>query len=170
MVLVIAGHETTARILAAWTFELLSNRPLIAALRQEQADLVKSYPLDADNNYTNEHIKHMPLLDATFREIERLYGPVGEISRVARNDIIFYPADGSKPTTIKKGNRVAWSITATNRDPTVYPSPNTFNPYRWLDSSVTSSTTSSKDQDSDIGTVKVSSFRLGTFGAGHRVW
>ncbi|KAJ3051872.1 hypothetical protein HK097_007106 [Rhizophlyctis rosea] len=169
VVLVIAGHETTARTLAAWTVELLRHPSLITALRKEQEDLVKSYPCDADNNYTNEHIKHMPLLDATFREIERMYGPAGEISRVTRNDITFVPADGGKPTVIKKGNRIAWSVTATNRDPAVYPEPNAFNPCRWLNSSLTSSPTLSKDQDSDLGAVKVSSFRLGTFGAGHRV-
>ncbi|KAJ3032541.1 hypothetical protein HDV00_007416 [Rhizophlyctis rosea] len=168
VVLVIAGHETTAKTLAAWTVELLRQPSLITALRAEQDALVKSMPLDADGNYTNEHIKHMPLLDATFREIERLYGPAGEISRVVKNDLVFTPEGGGKPVVVKKGHTIAWSITTTNRDAAVYPNPDAFNPSRWLDTAH-SKLSSSEDTTSDLGAVKVSSFRLGTFGAGHRV-
>ncbi|KAJ3045986.1 hypothetical protein HK097_001071 [Rhizophlyctis rosea] len=171
VVLVIAGHETTARTLASFTVEILQNPTLLLDLRKEQSDLVQQFPLE-NGNYTNDHIKHMPLLDACFREIERMYGPAVEVSRVVRNDIVFKDPESGKEMKIRKGKRIAWSITATNRDPRVYPDPDTFDPYRWIEGAAASpsaSAASAKGQDSDLGAVKVSSFRLATFGAGHRV-
>jgi len=165
VLLVFAGHETTARTITAFCVQLLLDPSLFDRLRFEQDALAKSHPLEDGIYYTNEHLKHMPLLDATFREVERLYNVVPAITRRARTDLVYRPTDGGAPVLIKAGSLVSWNVTATNRDPAVYENPDAFRPDRWLDSSIKNTS----GEEGDLGAVKVSNFKLATFGAGHRV-
>jgi len=156
LLLVFAGHETTASILTAFAAQCIRDASLMSALRAEQ-DALPSGP------YTNDTLKKMPLLDAAFRETERVYNLVPMITRGAREDMVYIPPDGSPAAVIRKGDTVAWDITGTNRDPDVYDRPDVFDHTRWLVPHAP------EDVESDLGSAKTSVFTLATFGAGHRV-
>lgn len=159
LLLVFAGHETTAMTIASLAAHLIESPALLTSLREEQAAFAQSHPLPKDGLFTADHLKHMPLLDASFRETERLYAPVPAISRRAKEDLLFTPPDGGKQVLIKKGDQIVWNIMVTNRDPEVYPDPDTFLPSRWL---------TPFSSPSSAHPPKVSTFKLATFGAGHR--
>ncbi|KAJ3283661.1 hypothetical protein HK104_010278 [Borealophlyctis nickersoniae] len=163
LLLVVAGHETTAVVLGAFAVECIRNPHIFAQARAEQDDLFKNSP---DRLPTNEDIKHMPYLDAIFRETERLYAPALAISRRASRDLIYTPPDGGKQIVIKKGSGIVWDVISTNRDPEVYDCPDEFIPDRWLHSN---DSPGEQSESADLGPVKVSNFKLATFGAGHRI-
>ncbi|KAJ3053794.1 hypothetical protein HK097_003359 [Rhizophlyctis rosea] len=162
LLLVIAGHETTARILGSFAIKCIQHPTILARIREEQDALKKG-----SANITEADLKCMPYLDAVFREIERLEPPVPFTSRVAMKDLIYTPIDNKKPVVIEKGSTISWDMGSTNRDPLSYPNPDSFMPERWLTPATT--TTTDEAEASDLGTIKISNYKLATFGAGHRV-
>ncbi|KAJ3053398.1 hypothetical protein HK097_004374 [Rhizophlyctis rosea] len=163
LLLVIAGHETTAATVAAFIVKGLEHPEIVTRMRAEQDALF------ADGGCvlpTDEDLKHMPYTDAVFREVERMYPPAMQVQRRAKKDLLFN-IEGEKPAMIKKGELIMWDVGATNRDPKLYTNPNTFNPDRWLSPEI--SFAEDRDNASDLGAQKTSNFKLATFGAGHRV-
>ncbi|KAJ3056862.1 hypothetical protein HK097_003398 [Rhizophlyctis rosea] len=171
LILVIAGHETTAATLSSFVAECIRDPTLISRLRAEQDALIASTGRQIPSY---EDLKNMPFMDAVFRECERVHSAAPNIIRRARKDIVYVPKDGTKPTVVKKGTMILWDVLSTNRDPSIYPDPHTFNPDRWLHQPPTTSPTDSATTTSDIGTTStsipsLSPFRLATFSAGHRI-
>ncbi|KAI8850714.1 cytochrome P450 [Chytridium lagenaria] len=139
-----AGHVTTGSILASFAAYTSTRPALIARLREEQSRFEDLESPDA----------HFPLLEATFREIERLENPVVMLRRLAKEDLRYVGSDG-KEVVVKKGTLVTIDVSTTNRDPEVYERPDEFLPDRWL-----------------VGEGKVKSapaVSLVTFGAGPRL-
>lgn len=114
LILLIAGHETTANAMS-WTLYLLANhREVLAALREEIKDL------DVDNSVTNDR------LNAVIRESMRLYPPAWISDRVALHDDAYldytFPAD-----TI-----LILFYYGLHRDPKYWEDPAAFKPERFL--------------------------------------
>ncbi|KAJ3033973.1 hypothetical protein HDV00_005616 [Rhizophlyctis rosea] len=166
LLLVIAGHETTAATVTSFIVTLLENPSIQTRIRAEQDVL---YASRGRVHPTNEDLKHMPYLDAVFREVERMYPPAMQVQRRAKRDLVYTPVDSKRPVTIRKGELIMWDVGATNRDPLTYTNPDTFIPDRWLSPSTSSITDEDKDNATDLGAQKTSNFKLATFGAGHRV-
>ncbi|KAJ3035883.1 hypothetical protein HDV00_003356 [Rhizophlyctis rosea] len=167
---VIAGQEGTSMLLTSFIVEFIKNPDLVTRLRSEQAAFTASTGRTIP---TFEDFKQMPLLEATFREVERLHPVEVFVMRKAKEELKYDAADG-KSYTIPKDSVVLWDFLAANRDPIYYPSPDTFNPDRWLRTSAPScphATPSMPPQDAplDIGPATISPFRLASFGAGHRI-
>ncbi|MEV0681201.1 cytochrome P450 [Actinosynnema sp. NPDC050436] len=95
LLLLIAGHETTANMLGIGTLALLQNPDQFAALRDDPS-LV--------DNAVEELLRYLSIIQ---------FGP----TRVALEDL---ELDGSP---IKKGDNVTISIPAANRDPNRFPDP-----------------------------------------------
>ncbi|KAJ3032498.1 hypothetical protein HDV00_007436 [Rhizophlyctis rosea] len=169
LLLVIAGHETTARILGSFAVRCIQNPTLLSRLRTEQSTIQKH-----SNTLTEIDLKAMTYMDAVFREIERLEPPVPYTSRQAIKDLVYTPTDTGISITIKAGSTISWDMASTNRDPELYTDPDTFLPDRWLTTSSSPTTKTSLITDAsethDLGgSLKISNFKLATFGAGHRV-
>lgn len=114
LILLIAGHETTANAMS-WTLYLLANhREVLAALREEIKDL------NVDNSVTNDR------LNAVIRESMRLYPPAWISDRVALHDDAYldytFPAD-----TI-----LILFYYGLHRDPKYWEDPAAFKPERFL--------------------------------------
>lgn len=116
----IAGNETTAKLLT-WAFYLLSQHPeVVARLRQEIAATVNGGRLTADD------LPKLHLTRAVLEETLRLRPPVW---RLARSVDVADELDGFQ---IQKGSTVLLCAYLTHRHPDYWPDPERFSPDRFL--------------------------------------
>ena len=123
LTIVLAGHETTA-VMLAWAMYLLHGNPdTLGRLREEFATL----PADADP----EAIAKLPYLEAVINETLRLYPPVHVIHRrlLAPMTLCGY--------NLPAGTVVAAGAYATHRLADIYPDPDRFVPQRFIDRTYT---------------------------------
>jgi cytochrome P450 len=97
LLLLTAGHETTANMLALGTFALLSNPSQLTALREDPSLI---------NNAVEELMRYLTIVQ---------FG----LGRVAKEDLEIGNAH------IKKGDLVVVAMNAANRDPRAFPDPDT---------------------------------------------
>ncbi|QRP50019.1 cytochrome P450 [Amycolatopsis sp. FDAARGOS 1241] len=106
--LLLAGHETTATALA-WSLHELARNPVAAAATTKAAD-------EGDERY----------LEAVAKEAMRLHPIISEVARRLTKDIEF---GGYR---IPAGHTVLPSISMVHADPAHHPSPEVFDPARFL--------------------------------------
>jgi cytochrome P450 len=117
-ILVFAGHETTASIMAWMTLEL--------AAHPEYWHRAVDEALAADGPPTTaEELTRFPLMESIFRETLRLHPPVALDSRETETEIELFG------TKIPPGMVVGCSLYSVGRNPDRYPEPDRFNPDRW---------------------------------------
>jgi cytochrome P450 len=121
MTLFIAGHETTAQMLA-WTWYALSQNPQAEAKLHEELDnvLAGRSPEAAD-------FGRLPYLMAVMNEILRLYPPA---YITARETIETVELGGYE---ILPGTTIIFSQWVAHRDPRFYDDPDIFRPERWIE-------------------------------------
>jgi cytochrome P450 len=121
MTLFIAGHETTAQMLA-WTWYLLSENPQAEARLHEELESVLGgrSPEAAD-------FGRLPYLMAVMNEILRLYPPAYITAREAIEPVQIGGYEFLPGTTIIFSQWVA------HRDPRYFDDPETFRPERWIE-------------------------------------
>jgi cytochrome P450 len=119
--LVLAGHDTTANMLA-WSFFLLSQNPRVdSRLASElKATLGGRSP-------TIDDLPRLAYLDHVVSEVMRLYPPVWTIGREA-----LAPFD-LRGVRIPKGAQLYFSQWVVHRNPNNFPDPEAFRPERWED-------------------------------------
>jgi len=119
LLLLFAGHETTATLLSWLLFELGSHPEWRDRLRLEQAEVVGNEPLSLS------HLKQFPQLTYALKEAERLYPPVYSIPRGVVKDIEYAGYH------IPAGWYVDVSPMLTHHLPELYPNPELFDPDRF---------------------------------------
>ncbi|KAL9586172.1 MAG: hypothetical protein Q9212_001093 [Teloschistes hypoglaucus] len=124
MVLIIAGTFTSAHTLSMIVYHALSNPKIEKRLRNDLKDVMAGYPGKMPRWADLEKV---PYLQATIKEALRLYGLVGDVARCSPDVALQY-----KEWTIPKHTPVGMSINNLHTDPTVFASPHTFSPDRWL--------------------------------------
>ena len=122
IVLILAGHETTAIALACTTW-LLSRHPEW----QERIRAEWSAVTAGDGGRLSaKHLTAMPVLTAVIREGLRLYPPAYLISRRA------VAADTYQGIEVAEGQLIIMIIYGAHRDPETFPAPEAFRPERYL--------------------------------------
>jgi len=133
LLLIFAGHETTA-VLLTWSLFLLTQFPEWMARVRAEADAARdagACPFDADGDDAEyvDPLKSMPVAYGVLREALRLYPPVALFSRSANRDVslgkdgrLFLPA----------GTTVNIAAGLVHRDPAHWPDPEAFSPARWM--------------------------------------
>ncbi|UXY31449.1 cytochrome P450 [Streptomyces sp. HUAS TT20] len=101
IILLVAGHETTANMISLGTYTLLRNPERLAELRADPA-----------------------LLPAAVEELMRMLSIADGLLRIALEDI---EVEGA---TIRKGEGVVFATSVINRDDSVYPEPDTLDWHR----------------------------------------
>jgi len=119
MTLLLAGHETTANLLA-WSWYLLAQHPEIERQLHEEIDAVPSDSLGADD------LARLPYTRAVLAESMRLYPPAWIIGRRVLEE---YPIDGH---VLPARTIVLASEWVVHRDPRWWPDASEFQPERWL--------------------------------------
>jgi cytochrome P450 len=121
MTLFIAGHETTAQMLA-WTWYALGENPRAQArLHEELNEVLGGSPPDAAD------FGRLPYLQAVMSEILRLYPPAYITAREVIEpcqigEYVFLP-----------GTTILFSQWVAHRDPRYFDDPDAFLPERWID-------------------------------------
>ena len=121
MTLFLAGHETTAQLLA-WAWYLLGENPSAEARLHEELSGV----LNGRSPEPSDLAK-LPYLDALLREVLRLYPPA---YITARTSIEPCQIGGYE---FPAGSTMLMSQWVMHRDPRFYDAPEAFRPERWLD-------------------------------------
>ncbi|KDN37112.1 hypothetical protein RSAG8_10387, partial [Rhizoctonia solani AG-8 WAC10335] len=129
-IFIFAGYETTSSTIAR-ILDVLANNP-------EIQDKLRSEVLKRQE----EGVLELPYLDAVVKETLRLYAPASYISRICEEDTVVplsYPVSTPSGTItslpIKKGTRLALSVTFSNRDEKAWgKKADEFWPDRWLES------------------------------------
>ncbi|MBY8853458.1 cytochrome P450, partial [Saccharothrix sp. MB29] len=120
-----AGVETTATLLT-WTFHLLARNPEAERRLWAEVDAVL-----AGRPASFDDLARLPYAKRVLTEVLRLYPPTWMLSRVTVADTTI------AGTTLPRGTDVVISPYALQRDPAVFPDPDTFDPDRWLPERVT---------------------------------
>lgn len=118
LLLLVAGHETTANLISWVLFELASHPEWINKLRQELTQV-------AGNELKVEHLKQLTQMTNVLKEIERLYPPLYGIPRGVLKDIEY------KGFHIPAGWVVVVSPMLTHRMEFIYSNPDSFDPDRF---------------------------------------
>lgn len=119
LLLLVAGHETTATLLSWVLFELGSRPELRQRLREELDKVVGDAPLAVG------HLKHLTNMTNVLKEVERLYPPIYGIPRGVTKDIEY------AGYCIPSGWIVIVSPMLTHRLPELYSEPDRFDPDRF---------------------------------------
>lgn len=119
--LILAGHETTANVMA-WTWYLLSQNPAVEATLHRELDTVLGgrTPVYAD-------FRALPYTDMVVKEAMRLYPPAYFIGRMAIEDTRIGDFD------VPKGTQIGIATFATHRDERWWDQPDAFIPERWAE-------------------------------------
>lgn len=127
---VLAAQDTTALTLT-WMFYALSKHPEVEArIRREMMDVLPAMGVTNDTYLTTDHVQKLVYLEATIREVLRLYAILPSTRREVVSDTVVC---GDIP--VRKGDFVLVSIYAMARNPQVWgPDAAQFNPSRWIDS------------------------------------
>jgi cytochrome P450 len=121
MTLFIAGHETTAQMLA-WTWYALSQNPVAEArLHEELRGVLGGRPIEAAD------FPRLPCLQAVMNEVLRLYPPA---YIMARETVEPCEMGGYE---FRPGSTIIFSQWVMHRDERFYDNPEAFRPERWLD-------------------------------------
>jgi cytochrome P450 len=121
MTLFIAGHETTAQMLA-WTWYALSENPQAEARLHEELDgVLGGRPPEAAD------FGRLPYLQAVLSEILRLYPPAYIMAREA---IELCEIGGYE---FLPGTTILFSQWVAHRDPRYFDDPDAFRPERWIE-------------------------------------
>ena len=120
LTLLIAGHETTANVLA-WTFYLLAQRPAAEQRMHEESKAV----LDGREAFTAADLDRLAYTRMVMQEGLRLYPPGWFIGRQAQSDVKL------GRYTVPRGAVVMMSQYVTHRDARFFPEPDQFKPERW---------------------------------------
>ncbi|XP_054738837.1 probable cytochrome P450 6a14 [Anastrepha obliqua] len=119
----LTGFANTATVLAHCLHELACNVEIQRQLRQNIVSVLQNYELE----FSYEAMGHMYYLDQVVAETLRKH-PVTEM--LMRHTLSDYPVPGSA-YAIERGTCVLIPVHAIHHDPTVYPSPEQFDPARF---------------------------------------
>jgi cytochrome P450 monooxygenase len=117
--LALAGHETTASVMA-WMGIVLAQRPDLWEKLRDEATAAPGVPRSP------EELKRHPFAEALFREVLRLYPPIGFTARQATEDLELY---GKR---VPRGTLITVPIGTYGYDAEAFPEPERFDPSRWL--------------------------------------
>lgn len=119
VVMMLAGHETSAAALS-WALLELARHPQVKATLREELDGVLG-----GRTATVEDLPRLPYLANVVREILRLYPSLYNIGRVAK---VPYAIEGD---TVRPGENVIMSQWSVHRSRRHYDDPQAFRPERW---------------------------------------
>nr|XP_023408052.1 docosahexaenoic acid omega-hydroxylase CYP4F3-like isoform X4 [Loxodonta africana] len=117
------GHDTTASGLSWVLYNLAKHPEYQERCRQEVQELLRDRRLE---EIEWDDLAQMPFLTMCIKESLRLHPPVTVISRCCTQDVVL--PDGR---VIPKGNICVISIFGIHHNPSVWPEPEVYNPFRF---------------------------------------
>ena len=127
LVMLIAGHETTAAVLT-WTMYLLATNPEELKKAQKEVDAVVADPGGAP---TVEEIRLLKNTRLALAESMRLYPAPPILIRRALEDVTLPEGGMGKQITLKKGTDCFIAVWNLHRSPDLWENPEAFDPSRF---------------------------------------
>ncbi|XP_047161901.1 beta-amyrin 11-oxidase-like [Vigna umbellata] len=124
LMLLFAGHETTAVAFTSSILYLTRHPLLFAKAKEEQEEIVKARP-SSQKQLSHKEIKKMIYLSQVMNETLRRTSIAFSVFREATKDV------NINGYIIPKGWRVLVWLRAIHMNPKYYPNPEEFNPSRW---------------------------------------
>lgn len=126
-----AGTETTAATLGQLTYHVLSDRDVFDKLMAELSSLT----IENTEPMRLRMLEKLPYLQACINEALRLSNPVtGRLPRFnPRAPTTYTTPDSTKTYAFPPKTIMSMSMPDLHFSPTIFPSPHTFNPSRWID-------------------------------------
>nr|XP_031836318.1 uncharacterized protein LOC116428622 [Nomia melanderi] len=124
----LAGFETSSTTICHALYEMALHQEMQDKLRAE----IKETSAKINGDFKYENVKEMKYLDKIFKETLRKYPPGTTLRRKCNSDYTFR---GSK-ITIPKGTGVFIPVYAIHHDPSIYPSPEIFDPERFNEDAI----------------------------------
>ncbi|PLN84688.1 cytochrome P450 [Aspergillus taichungensis] len=124
LVILAAGTETTARVLTIGFFHIYRNPAILQKLRDE----IKQVMPQPTDRVPLAQLESLPYLTAIINESFRVSHSV-----TVRLPRVLPTALQYKDYTIPPGTSISQAIYFVHMDPTVFPSPETFRPERWIE-------------------------------------
>ena len=122
-ILLIAGSESPAKVLAIVLYHLMANPPMLCRLRKELGTATCDETLPSQSR-----LEKQPYLTAVMYEGLRLHsGIVARSARIAPNQLRY------KEWIISAGTPMSCSSVFVYYNPEVFPEPRAFRPERWLE-------------------------------------
>ncbi|CAI6287626.1 unnamed protein product [Periconia digitata] len=127
-----AGTETTAATLTTLTYHLLYNRDILNRLLKE----LSAHADISTGSFQLRTTEQLPYLQACINEALRISNPVtGRLPRLnPRAPTTYTTLDGKTTYTLPPNTVMSMSMADLHFNASIFPSPRTFNPSRWLDS------------------------------------
>ncbi|KAK5173646.1 uncharacterized protein LTR77_002327 [Saxophila tyrrhenica] len=126
-----AGTETTASTLTTLTFHLLSNPPILVKLKKELSSANPSSSTDELLDYRT--LDPLPYLNACISESLRLTNPVtGRLPRINPRAATTCTTLSGTTYVFPPGTVMSMSMPDMHSNPSIFPSPSSFKPERWL--------------------------------------
>ena len=122
---ILAGHETSASMLA-WTLYELQNHPECLKKVKEEADLVYGGNKGLNRIPERSELDKLVYTECCLRESLRKYSVVPSVVRKSSEAIDY------NGYHIKKGSTIMINIQGTHHDPKLWPEPSVYNPDRFL--------------------------------------
>ncbi|KAG0172006.1 cytochrome P450-dit2 [Apophysomyces sp. BC1015] len=120
----LAGHETTANVLASVLYETACKQEIQDKMRKEALDMLGSDPVDVIP--TLEQTRKMQYINMVIKETSRMHPPLLSVSiRTAQDDC--YVGE----TFVPKGSYVSVDMNGLMRNPKIWKNPNEFDPERF---------------------------------------
>ncbi len=120
VILTFAGHETTASMLTSWALALRDQPQVALRLRTEQR------AVRGEAELSLAHLEQLTFLDATLKEVERMWPPISLCQRGVLEPFDFH---GFR---LEPGMTVSYSPWASHRIAGVFADPDRFDPERFL--------------------------------------
>ncbi|XP_057528539.1 steroid (22S)-hydroxylase [Amaranthus tricolor] len=127
--LLFAGHETSSVSIALAIFFLEGSPSSVQQLREEHLMIARAKQESAQKELNWEDYKKMEFTQCVISETMRLGNVVRFLHRKALKDVRYKGYD------IPSGWKVLPVLAAVHLDPTLYPNPQVFNPWRWQQNS-----------------------------------
>ena len=140
----LAGHETSAAMMTWTLYELMGNEKLRQEVIDEAQSVFKTNSRNSNNDYLleeawdAEQLSNLTLSEACLKESLRKYSVVPIVARRTVQDLFLHGDDddekdhGGKKYFIPKGCSVMINIQSIHMDPTLWPNPQKFDPYRFM--------------------------------------
>ncbi|HEX4476501.1 MAG TPA: cytochrome P450 [Polyangiaceae bacterium] len=119
--MVLAGHDTTANVLA-WTFALLGRHPRVDAKLHAEVDAVLG-----ERSPSLDDLPNLPYTEQVVNEALRLYPPAWGFGRA-----VLEPFE-RRGISFPKGTQIYMCPWVVHRNATYFPEPLAFRPERWAD-------------------------------------
>ncbi|KAJ3041262.1 Lanosterol 14-alpha-demethylase [Rhizophlyctis rosea] len=126
-----AGQHTSSTTVSWILFELANNPHVIPELIKEQSEVLTGSPdtpISSLPSFDYDQLRKMPLLECVMKETLRLHPPIHTVMRLVVKDLEY------KGYTIPAGHFICGSQAVSQMDPTRYPDPEKFDPWRHMGS------------------------------------